>query len=176
MWIRHFETFCFAVASILDSRSNRSPIFKINPFIVIYQSKFQHSELVGKKDKLSRLDSKRKQEAATRNVSMSASREALRKRRELSMKNEAVKSLANIPIEEKKRKLDALAETDGGEELFSVLPELIKKRTDEVMEDTSGLEHVCAALRRRIAGYQKSLDLSMHMDTNENNGVSVMQQ
>lgn len=121
-----------------------------------WQSKFQHSELMGKKEKLSRIDSKRKQEAATRNISVSASRESLRRRRELSSRNGASKYVVRISVAEKKRKLEAMLQTDGGHEFFVKLPDLIKMRTEELAEDANGVEEVCAALRRRIAGYEKS--------------------
>ncbi|KAL7462655.1 hypothetical protein ACHAXS_003033, partial [Conticribra weissflogii] len=124
-------------------------------------AKFQHSELIGKKDKHSRIDSKRKQEAATRNISLSASREALHKRRELSSKNGAAKSLFRLPVEEKKRKLEAMIETDGDCEFLLKIPELIKKKSEELAEDAKGVEEVCAALRRRIVGFEKNLEGSI---------------
>mmetsp|Transcript_4617 Transcript_4617/g.9614 ORF Transcript_4617/g.9614 Transcript_4617/m.9614 type:complete len:214 (-) Transcript_4617:57-698(-) len=145
--------------------STRGELMKIEKEVenLRRESKFQHSELMGKKDKLSRIDSKRTQEATTRNVSVSASRESLRRRRELSSRNGGSKYIVRISMEEKKRKLEAMLETDGGHEFFIKLPDLIKMRTEELAEDANGVEEVCVALRRRIVGYEKSLGGSISL-------------
>ena len=59
--------------------------------------------------------------------------------------------------EEKRHKLEQLMEMDGGVELCKNLPELVRLRKEQTMEEYKDVESRNAALRRIIAGYQNAL-------------------
>ncbi|KAL7516574.1 hypothetical protein ACHAWX_001574 [Stephanocyclus meneghinianus] len=116
--------------------------------------KFQHSELTSKKEKLHRLDAKRNNEANTRYLCVTSSREALRKRREKSTLSASISK--ELSLEEKKRQLELSIGQDV-EEWMASLPELIRKRAASILEDVNNTERDCDLLRRKIAGYQNAL-------------------
>ena len=122
------------------------------------QANFQHAELQSKKEKLSRLQDKRNSEANSRHHSLTSGRELLRRLREDSSKNDNSNNRNIVPsTEEKRHKLEQLMYMDGGVELCKNLPELVRLRKEQTMEEYKDVESRNAALRRIIAGYQNAL-------------------
>eukprot|EP00578_Thalassiosira_sp_NH16_P000773 CAMPEP_0181139624 /NCGR_PEP_ID=MMETSP1071-20121207/34879_1 /TAXON_ID=35127 /ORGANISM="Thalassiosira sp., Strain NH16" /LENGTH=226 /DNA_ID=CAMNT_0023226539 /DNA_START=834 /DNA_END=1514 /DNA_ORIENTATION=+ len=121
---------------------------------------FQHSELQGKKEKLSRLEDKRANEANSRHRSASAARDMQRRLREESSKNGDA-AYAHLTTEEKRRKLErSMEDADGGAELLNNLPGLVGMRRTHKEKDLKDLEIKNASMRRIIAGYQNALGLA----------------
>jgi hypothetical protein len=128
-----------------------------------FQFNFQHSELQSKKEKLTRLEDKRINEANSRNSSVSAAREMLRRLRDNSSNNDTSSSTstlassnmyANLSSNELKQRLQHTMDVDGEEQLLRTIPELIKIRKVQKVEEVKELEMKNASLRRVIAGYQ----------------------
>lgn len=140
---------------------------------------FQHSELQGKKEKLSRLEDKRASEANSRHRSASAARDMLRRLREDSSKN-GDGAYAHLTTEEKRRKLErSMEDADGGAELLKNLPGLVGMRRTQKEEELKNLEIRNASMRRIVAGYQNALGLAgtaMQMPHNRGGGNHVLQQ
>ena len=143
------------------------------------QYQFGHSELQGKKEKLSRLEDKEVEEANMRNNTMSAAKELLRHKRENSSKNDMSNYAANFTTEEKRRKLEQQMEVEGIEELCRNLPHLVKMEKLRKEDEVKGMEIRNASLRRIIAGYKNALggagDAMMMEIMNGGNDV-IMQQ
>ena len=135
------------------------------------QFNFQHSELQSKKEKLARLEDKRINEATSRNGSVSAAREMLRRLRDnnssssksnndttTSSSSSSWTVYATLSSEEIKKRLQHIMDMDGDEgPLLRSLPELIQIRKDEKMEEVKDMEMKNASMRRIIAGYQNLL-------------------
>ena len=125
------------------------------------QYNFQHAELQAKKEKLSRLEEKRNEEANSMSRSLTAAREMLRRLREDSNNDTSYSALnANLSPGERRKKLEKMMEVDGGEELLSNLPELLGMRRAQKLEELKQQELRNASLRRIIAGYQNALGVS----------------
>lgn len=118
---------------------------------------FQHSELQGKKEKLSRLEEKRNNEAGSRHYSVSAAREMLRRLRENSSQNEDDSGVNGASPGQKRHQLEQSMELDGGEALCRSLPEFLQVRRSVTVEATKHLETRNTSLRRIVAGYQNAL-------------------
>jgi len=136
---------------------------------------FQHSELQGKREKLSRLEDKRNSEANSRNHSVSLAREMLRRLREDSSKNGPTTAYSNLSTEEKRRELEQIMESSGGQEEMKNLPELVKITKTQKEEEVGNLETRNASLRRIIGGYQNALG-SVSIMGQPAGGNPVMQQ
>jgi chromosome segregation ATPase len=116
------------------------------------QYKFQHSELTSKREKLTHLEAKRSVESTSRSASATSSREALRKRRESSSSLNA----PNLSLEEKKRQLEILLESES-EEWLASLAEWIGRRTECLWEEGEDVRRDCLLLERKIRGYEAAL-------------------
>jgi hypothetical protein len=130
------------------------------------QFNFQHSELQGKKEKLTRLEDKRHREASGRHHSVSAARDLLRRLREESARDAeapagpraAAPRGGHAPSPDaRRRRLAQATDGDGGAALCRSLPELLALRRAGAAEGTRRAERRNAALRRIVAGYQNAL-------------------
>ena len=172
-WRRRYVDSVLVLYAFLWCHSFHSPTKSMTSFSksIPQQFNFQHSELQSKKEKLARLDDKRINEATSRNGSVSAAREMLRRLRDnnssSSKSNNDTTTMssssswtvyATLSSEEMKKRLQHIMDMDGDEgPLLRSLPELIQIRKDEKMEEAKDIEMKNASMRRIIAGYQNLL-------------------
>lgn len=172
-WRRRYVDSVLVLYAFLWCHSFHSPTKSMSSFSksIPQQFNFQHSELQSKKEKLARLEDKRINEATSRNGSVSAAREMLRRLRDnnssSSKSNNDTTTMssssswtvyATLSSEEMKKRLQHIMDMDGDEgPLLRSLPELIQIRKDEKMEEAKDIEMKNASMRRIIAGYQNLL-------------------
>ena len=172
-WRRRYVDSVLVLYAFLWCHSFHTPTKSMSSFSksIPQQFNFQHSELQSKKEKLARLEDKRINEATSRNGSVSAAREMLRRLRDYNSSssksnNDTTTSssssnwtvYATLSSDEMKKRLQHIMDMDGDEgPLLRSLPELIQIRKDEKMEEAKDIEMKNASLRRIIAGYQNIL-------------------
>lgn len=126
--------------------------------------RFQHAELVDKREKLSQLKTRINKEESTRAEYLRLARNGLRNRREkISAKNSKVQR--NHRCDDNKNNNDETVEKmrnflDGSEGIapLSKLHRLIEKKANDVVAELSILQVDSESLTRRIAGYTGALD------------------
>jgi len=142
------------------------------------EAKFQHSEVIGKRDKLSKLESKIIEESKVRASSLKASRDALRKRRDKNILLLSNRSINN-PTEDNKNNANDVqhaAKLFEDTDLLQKLPRLVQEKSDLIDTETEEACQANESLQKRIAGYKRCLGLSASSDAGGDSFESFNQQ
>lgn len=143
--------------------------------------KFQHAELVGKREKMKRLEARITQEESTRKNQLQTAKEALRCRREKVSRRQANELSMSISAESYDESSsmrlihqvkDLLNDNVENLDFFVKIQRLLDKKCEEVEHEVSMIKNESTTLKRRIAGYDNYLDkdhgiaMSRQMQTN----------
>jgi len=129
--------------------------------------KFQHSELIGKRNKLSTMESKLTEESKIRASSLKAARDALRKRRDKNILLLSNRSIINPAEDDKDNSIDAqqVASMFEDNNLLQKLPRLVQEKAAYIDAETEEARQTNESLQKRIGGYKRCLGLSSSNDT-----------
>ena len=146
---------------------------------VLNQAKFQHMELVGKREKMNKLKSCIQEEVLEYSKHLRTAKEALHIRREkvaVRQANHASVASNESSNVEKMNKL--LAENGNGDSMdfFLKIQRLVEKKTAEVEDETNVLRVETEAANKRVAGYEQYMQKDDGMDAYAGNLAPVLQQ
>uniref|UniRef100_A0A6U4ADJ3 Uncharacterized protein n=1 Tax=Ditylum brightwellii TaxID=49249 RepID=A0A6U4ADJ3_9STRA len=175
--VKMMQTKLGELAESVKGRNNSDQIAKLQDGVeqLGKEVSFQHAELVGKREKVSRLQSKMKCEAQSQAAAIRAAQDSVRKRRErMSISNQRDQQRrlkkrritandSDKPIDnganglemEKMQKL--LQNEMDDEDIMEKWPRLVERRALDLLEETEDVRRMSECLRRRIAGYGKAL-------------------
>eukprot|EP00586_Coscinodiscus_wailesii_P021006 CAMPEP_0172496176 /NCGR_PEP_ID=MMETSP1066-20121228/82865_1 /TAXON_ID=671091 /ORGANISM="Coscinodiscus wailesii, Strain CCMP2513" /LENGTH=234 /DNA_ID=CAMNT_0013268335 /DNA_START=65 /DNA_END=769 /DNA_ORIENTATION=+ len=127
------------------------------------EAKFQHAELVGKREKLSRLEAKIADDTKVQATSLRSAREAVRKRRDATAIMNDADFEKDIDLELCPEKSDNIkrffAEIDN-DDLLAKWPRLIEEKASMVAMEAADVQRENNGLKRRISGYKRYVDSS----------------
>jgi hypothetical protein len=126
------------------------------------QNQFQHSELIGKKEKIRRLEEKMDEETKSRQASLCAARDAVKKRRNKvatqGKPDHSTEKQVQI-IEKEKQEVD-------NDRVWSKWPRLVEQKAAAIAMEAADLHRSAESLRNVIAGYKKHFgDVGVHENT-----------
>lgn len=141
----------------MDDYPSLPPVTMLN----YIQFNFQHSELQGKKEKLTRLEELSTLDAEKRQYSITGARDMLRRLRENKKDGRGTSSTySTLSTEAKRGKLKQMLDSGdeaGGERMLMNLPVVMNIRAEVKGREVEEYEMRSASLMRIIAGYQNAL-------------------
>lgn len=127
------------------------------------QVKFQHAELVAKRDKMNSLKNKMAKDDANRNNQLRAAKEAVRVRREKIAKRQtyvdpadsmnAAEDLSDLRMQEVKAFLEENDNSNDLEFLFKI-QRLLQQKCEDETSDLQAFQQEATMMQRRIKGYE----------------------
>ena len=132
-------------------------------FFHILKAKFQHLELLGKRQKMLQLQESMKENEATMSSRVLVAKDSVRSATDKITTNES----QCMPTRTKKRgtgrnnveELKVLLNDDASKEIvFDKLSTLIEKKTLEITQETNNRTRDCEAIQRRIDGYTNYIE------------------
>ena len=142
------------------------------------QAKFQHMELIGKREKMNQLKSSMEKDEAERNTHLRTAKEAVRVRREkfaarrahepwfssssispyghLNTSTSKSTSTSESSKHSSMEKMNILLSENGDSmEFFIKFHKLIEKKSAEAEDEAKAFQLQCRAIQKRIVGYQR---------------------
>lgn len=113
------------------------------------ENQFQHTELVAKRAKMTRLETQMAEDAKIRQASLRKALEQVRRRREI---HDLPQLTPAQQVEKMKKELN---EVDNKERLWPKWPRLVEEKAAEVAMEASDHHRSSENLRKVVAGYQK---------------------
>ncbi len=126
-------------------------------YLISKKAKFQHIELVGKRERMNKLKTRIQEEEIEYSKHLRIAKEALHIRREkvaARQANHATVSNDEIPNVEKIRKLVTENGNGNSIDFFLKMQRLVQKKTAEVVDETNALRVETETAKMIISGYE----------------------